>query len=111
MKDFHAAMKKYTEAQPRRGRSSRMNSVDAWVSGLMFQKAVELSGATGVPTTADILAGLAKFDNETLGGVAGGLTFSDPDGQEPVLLLHDPDQEPEVHAAGRGETELRGSKT
>ena len=32
-----------------------------------------------MPTTADILAGLAKFDNETLGGITGGLSYSDPE--------------------------------
>jgi branched-chain amino acid transport system substrate-binding protein len=42
----------------------------------MLQKAVELSGVTGVPTSADILSGLSKFDNETLGGLAGGLTYT-----------------------------------
>lgn len=44
----------------------------------MLQRAVELSGATGALTTADILDGLAKFDHETLGGMAGGLTFTNP---------------------------------
>ena len=78
MKDFHAAMKKYAKGVNIDEADLPMNSVDAWASGLMFQTAVELSGATGVPTTADILAGLAKFSNETLGGVTGGLTFSDP---------------------------------
>jgi branched-chain amino acid transport system substrate-binding protein len=78
MKDFHAAMKKYAKGVNIDEADLPMNSVDAWASGLMFQKAVELSGATGVPTTADVLAGLAKFNNETLGGVASGLTYSDP---------------------------------
>ena len=79
MKDFHAAMKKYAKGVNIDKADLPMNSVDAWASGLMFQKAVELSGATGVPTTADILAGLAKFNNETLGGVTGGLSYSDPE--------------------------------
>jgi hypothetical protein len=34
---------------------------------------------TGVPTSADILTGLSKFDNETLGGLAGGLTYTNPE--------------------------------
>jgi len=55
-----------------------MNAVDAWVSGLMLQQAVKLSGATGVPTSQQILAGLAKFNNQKLGGTTGGLTFNDP---------------------------------
>ncbi len=75
MKDFKAAMKKYTDLNLDES-DEPMTADDAWVSGLMLQKAVELSGATGVPTTADILSGLSKFDNETLGGLAGGLTYT-----------------------------------
>jgi hypothetical protein len=44
----------------------------------MFQEAVQLSGAKGVPTTADILAGLARFKNQDLGGFTGPLTFANP---------------------------------
>jgi len=55
-----------------------LTATDAWAAGLLFQKAVELSGATGVPTSADILAGLAKVDNETLGGFTPPLTFTVP---------------------------------
>ncbi len=55
-----------------------LTATDAWVSGLMFQEAVKLSGATGIPTSADMLAGLKKFKNETLGGMSAGLTFTDP---------------------------------
>jgi branched-chain amino acid transport system substrate-binding protein len=75
MKDFKAAMKKYTDINFTTAEEP-LNADDAWVSGLMLQKAVELGGTTGVPTSADILAGLAKFSNETLGGLAGGLTFT-----------------------------------
>jgi branched-chain amino acid transport system substrate-binding protein len=75
LKDFKAAMKKYTELDLDDAEEP-LTANDAWVSGLMFQKAVELSGVTGVPTTADILSGLSKFNNETLGGLAGGLTFT-----------------------------------
>jgi branched-chain amino acid transport system substrate-binding protein len=77
MKDFNAAMKKYAKINFKTTEEP-LNAVDAWVSGLMLQKAVELSGATGLPTTSDIVAGLAKFNNETLGGMAGGLTFTNP---------------------------------
>jgi branched-chain amino acid transport system substrate-binding protein len=77
MKDFHAAIKKYTDIDFDTA-DLPLNAVDAWVDGLMLQRAVELSGATGAPTTADILNGLAKFDHETLGGMAGGLTFTNP---------------------------------
>jgi branched-chain amino acid transport system substrate-binding protein len=78
MNDFHAAIKKYTDLDLDTSEEP-LTADDAWVSGLMFQRAVELSGVTGVPTTADILAGLAKFNNETLGGLAGGLSFSNLD--------------------------------
>ena len=78
MKDFHAAMKQYAKSVNIDKADLPMNSVDAWASGLMLQKAVELNGGTGVPTSADILAGLAKFNNETLGGITGGLSYSDP---------------------------------
>jgi branched-chain amino acid transport system substrate-binding protein len=77
MKDFHAAMKKYAKDVDLNDADLPMNSVDAWASGLLVQKAVELSGAKGMPTTADILAGLAKIENETLGGFSAGLTFTD----------------------------------
>lgn len=75
LKDFKAAMKKYTNINFTTAEEP-LNANDAWVSGLMFQKAVELSGVTGVPTSADILSGLAKFNNETLGGLAAGLTYT-----------------------------------
>lgn len=78
LKDFRAAMKKYFPDVDLNDVDLPLSAVDAWVDGLMLQRAVELSGATGVPTTADILAGLAKFQDETLGGIAGGLTFTDP---------------------------------
>jgi branched-chain amino acid transport system substrate-binding protein len=75
LKDFKAAMKKYTDLDLNDAEEP-LTANDAWVSGLMLQKAVELSGVTGVPTSADILSGLSKFDTETLGGLAGGLTFT-----------------------------------
>jgi branched-chain amino acid transport system substrate-binding protein len=77
MTTFHEAMKKYTHLNLSTAEEP-MDSVDAWVSGLMFQKAVQLSGATGVPTSQDILTGLSKFNDQTLGGMTGGLTFNDP---------------------------------
>ncbi|HEY3673952.1 MAG TPA: ABC transporter substrate-binding protein [Acidimicrobiia bacterium] len=78
MKDFKAAMKKYTDLNLDQSEEP-LTADDAWVSGLMLQKAVELSGVTGVPSSADILSGLAKFDGETLGGLAGGLTYTNPE--------------------------------
>jgi len=54
-----------------------LTASDNWAAGLLFQKAVTLSGVTGVPTSADILAGLAKVNAETLGGFAPPLTFTD----------------------------------
>jgi branched-chain amino acid transport system substrate-binding protein len=77
MKTFHEAMQKYTKINFATVEEP-MDASDAWVSGLMFQEAVKLSGATGVPTSAQILAGLAKFNDQTLGGMTGGLTFNAP---------------------------------
>lgn len=78
--DFNAAMKQYAPSLDLNSPNVQepLTATDAWVSGLMFQEAVKLSGATGLPTTADILAGLAKFKNETLGGMAAGLTYTNP---------------------------------
>jgi branched-chain amino acid transport system substrate-binding protein len=80
MADFNAAMKQYAPSVNLNSPSVQepLTATDAWVSGLMFQEAVKLSGATGIPTSADILAGLAKFKNETLGGMAAGLTYTNP---------------------------------
>jgi branched-chain amino acid transport system substrate-binding protein len=80
MSDFNAAMKEYAPTLNLNSSSVQepLTATDAWVSGLMFQEAVKLSGATGIPTSADILAGLKQFKNETLGGMAAGLTFTDP---------------------------------
>jgi branched-chain amino acid transport system substrate-binding protein len=80
MADFNAAMKQYAPSVNLASSSVQepLTATDAWVSGLMFQEAVKLSGVTGIPTSADILAGLAKFKDETLGGMAAGLTYTDP---------------------------------
>jgi branched-chain amino acid transport system substrate-binding protein len=80
MADFDAAMKQYAPSVNLNSPSVQepLTATDAWVSGLMFQQAVKLSGATGIPTSADILAGLAKFKDETLGGMAAGLTYTNP---------------------------------
>jgi branched-chain amino acid transport system substrate-binding protein len=80
MADFTAAMKQYAPSLDLNSNSTQepLTATDAWVSGLMFQEAVKLSGVTGIPTTADILAGLAKFKNDTLGGMAAGLTYTNP---------------------------------
>ncbi|MFI5040364.1 MAG: ABC transporter substrate-binding protein [Acidimicrobiales bacterium] len=55
-----------------------LTASDNWAAGTLLQKAVALSGVTGMPTSADILAGLAKVNNETLGGFTPPLTFTDP---------------------------------
>jgi branched-chain amino acid transport system substrate-binding protein len=80
MADFNAAMKQYAPGLDLTSTSTQepLTATDAWVSGLMFQEAVKLSGVTGIPTSADILAGLAKFKNDTLGGMAAGLTYTNP---------------------------------
>ena len=77
MANFDAAMKKYTKINLNTVEEPLL-ATDAWASGLMLQEAVKLSGTTGLPTSADILAGLAKFDNQTLGGFGSPTTFTDP---------------------------------
>ena len=77
MANFDAAMKKYTKINLNTVEEPLL-ATDAWASGLMLQKAVELSGATGLPTSAEILAGLAKFDNQTLGGFGTPTTSPTP---------------------------------
>jgi branched-chain amino acid transport system substrate-binding protein len=78
MADFNAATKQYAPSLNLSSPNVQepLTATDAWVSGLMFQEAVKLSGVTGIPTSADILAGLAKFKNDTLGGMAAGLTYT-----------------------------------
>ena len=78
--DFDAAMKQYAPSINLSSPSLQepLTASDAWVSGLMFQQAVKLSGVTGIPTSADIVAGLEKFKDETLGGMSAGLTFGNP---------------------------------
>jgi branched-chain amino acid transport system substrate-binding protein len=80
MSDFNAAIKQYAPSLNLNSSNVQepLTATDAWVSGLMFQQAVKLSGVTGIPTSADILAGLKKFKDETLGGMAAGLTYTDP---------------------------------
>jgi branched-chain amino acid transport system substrate-binding protein len=73
-KDYHAAM---ATANIKPADDGMITST-SWVSGLMFEKAVKLSGATGVPTTADIFKGLNAFKAETLGGLSIPLTFGEP---------------------------------
>jgi branched-chain amino acid transport system substrate-binding protein len=80
-KDFDAAMKKYAASIPN-GLLGETQAAE-WVSGLMFQKAVELSGAKGIPTSAEIINGLYKFKNQTLGGLAPPLTFTRSAGNSP----------------------------
>jgi branched-chain amino acid transport system substrate-binding protein len=77
MSDYHAAMTQYTKINFNTVEEPLL-APDAWASGLMFQRAVQLSGVTGVPTSADILAGLQKFTNETLGGFISPVTFTNP---------------------------------
>jgi len=75
--DYHAAMAKYTTINFKTVEEPLL-APDAWASGLMLQEAVKLSGATGLPTSADIVAGLQKFTKDTLGGFVGPLTFTNP---------------------------------
>jgi branched-chain amino acid transport system substrate-binding protein len=77
MSDYQQAMKKYTTINFKTVEEA-FNAPAAWASGLMLQKAIQLSGATGNPTSANILAGLKKFKAQTLGGFIPPVTFTNP---------------------------------
>jgi len=77
MADYHSAMSQYTKINFSTVEEPLL-ATDAWASGLMLEKAIQLSGQTGMPTSADVLAGLQKFNKETLGGFIAPVTFTDP---------------------------------
>jgi branched-chain amino acid transport system substrate-binding protein len=73
---YHQVLQQYA-ASIANTNQDNSHAISAWVSGLMFTKAVELSGATqSTPVTpASIKSGLYAFKNETLGGLAPPLNF------------------------------------
>ena len=64
-----------------------------WVGGVGFAKAITNAGvaASATATNEDVIKGLAKFNNETLGGYAPGITLSDgtkPNAQQKCIYLY-----------------------
>jgi branched-chain amino acid transport system substrate-binding protein len=74
-KTMLAAFKKY---QPTLMSNPNYNGEvdEAWVSGLMLTKAVQLGHPSATITSKEILAGLHSFKNQTLGGMAPPLTYT-----------------------------------
>ncbi|HUR02456.1 MAG TPA: ABC transporter substrate-binding protein [Nonomuraea sp.] len=73
-REFQQAYAAYAQ-----GSSIDQNSMNAWASGKLLEAAlgkVAEQARSGPITTAVILDGLAKIRNETLGGLAPGLTFN-----------------------------------
>ena len=61
----------YRERAPDLLRDAREHVVTGtWLEGVAFRRAVELSGATGPVTAADVARGVQRFDRETLRGLA-----------------------------------------
>jgi branched-chain amino acid transport system substrate-binding protein len=91
-KDFYTALNKY-HPEWNRGtakRNQEMNAgVDckAWAAGEAFKKAIENAAVapTATATRDDVIKGLSMFKDETLGGYAPNLTYSDGNSPNPQL--------------------------
>jgi branched-chain amino acid transport system substrate-binding protein len=79
---FYTSMKKY-HSEYNEGTQKFIQSgpgdCKAWAAGMAFQKAIANANVapTANATRDDVIRGLSMFSNETLGGFAPGLTFSD----------------------------------
>jgi branched-chain amino acid transport system substrate-binding protein len=86
---FYTAMKKYHPEYSSGNKFIQSGPGDckAWASGEAFKKAIENANvaATATATRDDVIRGLSMFDNETLGGFAPGLTYSDGTKPNPQL--------------------------
>jgi branched-chain amino acid transport system substrate-binding protein len=88
--DFYAAIKKY-HPEYKVGSSKWLQfgtgDCKAWAAGLAFAKAIENANvaADATATREDVIRGLSMFDNETLGGYAPNLTYSDGTQANPQL--------------------------
>jgi branched-chain amino acid transport system substrate-binding protein len=88
--DFYTAMKKY-HPEYNKGTSKweqfGPGNCKAWVAGMAFKKAIENAAvaSTATATRADVIKGLSMFKNETLGGYAPDLTYSDGNTPNPEL--------------------------
>jgi branched-chain amino acid transport system substrate-binding protein len=90
-KDRDTAIKKYAPAYASGGKNYRTVPLlalsNAWEAALAFAKAVEDAAipASQPVTAADVRAGLAKFDHETLGGSNPPLTYGDGSAPNPEV--------------------------
>jgi len=86
---FNLAMAKY-EPQYNKGTQKFLASgpgdCDVWASGMAFAKAIENAkvGLHAQVTRDDVIRGLSMFKNETLGGYAPKITYSDGTKPNPV---------------------------
>jgi branched-chain amino acid transport system substrate-binding protein len=76
-KTYHAALNKYATSFPSDERNSA-SSAQGWAAGQLFAAAATAGGFGKIanPTSADVLKGLYKLKNQTLGGLAPPLTFT-----------------------------------
>lgn len=76
-KAFHSAMQQY-EASVASGGNFGEAEAAGWTAGQVVSEAAKLgkAGASGSPTSAQILAGLYAMHGDTLGGLAPPLTYT-----------------------------------
>jgi branched-chain amino acid transport system substrate-binding protein len=71
IKQMTAAIKKYQPTAP-----IASASVSAWASGMLFEAAYKAAGSPASPTSQEIINGLYKLRNETVGGLTAPLTYN-----------------------------------
>jgi branched-chain amino acid transport system substrate-binding protein len=89
-KDFYAAMKKYHpeyNVGTSKWEQFGPGFCTGWAAGEAFKKAIENAAVapTATATRDDVIKGLSMFKDETLGGYAPNLTFSDGNSPNPQL--------------------------
>jgi branched-chain amino acid transport system substrate-binding protein len=73
--EMTAALEKFSPETLRSNQYTQLASY-AWIGGKLFEAASEAAGGfTPTSTPADVIAGLYKLKDETLGGMAPPLTF------------------------------------
>jgi branched-chain amino acid transport system substrate-binding protein len=72
---FHAALRQYAPSVGTAEIPLNVAAMDTWASGMLFEAAVQASGATTV-TPASIKTGLYALKGDTLGGLTQPLTFT-----------------------------------
>ncbi len=74
-KTFHAALAKY-EPSVLNPATFTQDDADTWASGQLFAAAAEAGKLGNHPTPKQLVAGLNKIKNDTLGGLTPPLTFT-----------------------------------